>query len=261
MGTKIILGGIMKFINRLLYIFFIVAIIASCSKDDSGVEVNADSSSTGKGGSMARFTVVGDYLYAVDSYDLHVFDISTANDPKALDRLYLGWNVETIFPFENMLLIGTMEGVMIYSLQQPSAPQYMSAFSHVTACDPVVAQGDYAYSTIRSETWCGNNTNALFVLDIGNPNDIKLVSEYQMEKPQGLGVMGNFLYVCDEGLKVYDIGNPQNISLVKKHDIEAFDVIPLEERLLVIGSEGFYQYEIDGADLNLISTIPVNRNK
>ena len=35
----------------------------------------ASAESTGQGGSLARFKIVKDYLYAVDSHNINIFDI------------------------------------------------------------------------------------------------------------------------------------------------------------------------------------------
>ena len=43
--------------------------------------MSGESSGTGIGGSMARFTIKGDYLYTVDSYDLKTFDIKDKVNP------------------------------------------------------------------------------------------------------------------------------------------------------------------------------------
>ena len=123
MKNKKILTSIYKFIVLIL-------IIISCegSSDvvlnvgSSGSGVNSDfstngESGTGIGGSMARFTIVGDYLYTVDSWDLNTFDISDQINPEFKSKVGLGWGVETIFPYDNRLFIGAQNGMHIYNLE------------------------------------------------------------------------------------------------------------------------------------------------
>ena len=71
----------------------------------TGAQPNAGAA--GKGGSMARFTISGNHLYTVSLSDLQVFDISTASDPRKGQKVSLGWGVETIFPYNDKLFIGT----------------------------------------------------------------------------------------------------------------------------------------------------------
>ena len=64
----------------------------------------------GIGGSMARFTLNDQFLYTVGESDLQLFDISTAATPQATLKIQLDWGVETIFPYEDKLFIGTTTG-------------------------------------------------------------------------------------------------------------------------------------------------------
>ncbi len=45
-----------------------------------------------------------------------------------------------------------MTGVSIYDNTNPSSPSLLSTLAHFTGCDPVVAQGNYAYYTIHAGT-------------------------------------------------------------------------------------------------------------
>ncbi len=253
----------MKNTNILLIVFLIVFVGGSCTKSDSvSPGIGADSSDVGVGGSTACFTIVGDHLYTVGRNEMHIFDISDENKIERKGQKYLSWNVETIFPFNDLLLVGTMQGVQIYSIDAaPSNPELLGKFRHVTACDPVVAEGNYAYATIREDSWCGGGRNALFILDISNPVDIVKLKEIGLDSPKGLGVRDNFLYVCDSGLKVYNVENHQDPLYVRKYDIDCHDVIPVDDVLFVIGKNGFYQYRIEGDNLELLSTILVEKNK
>jgi hypothetical protein len=72
------------------------------------------STSPGIGGSTARFTIAGNALYIVDQSNLHVYDISTASNPSKVSDKNIGWSIETIFPYQNHLFIGSSSGVYIY---------------------------------------------------------------------------------------------------------------------------------------------------
>ena len=55
--------------------------------NDSAAETNAPTSTTGQGGSFARFRIVADYLYAVEPWSINVFDISDLDNPKVLEEV------------------------------------------------------------------------------------------------------------------------------------------------------------------------------
>lgn len=217
----------------------------------------------GVGGSMARFTVLNDYLYVVGTATLESFNVSNAGNPSHTSTTNLGWNVETIFPYNNMLFIGTMSGMHIMSTIVPSNPSEIGSYSHITSCDPVAVQGDYAYVTLRDGTPCQSFTNQLEVVNISNPSAPTQVAVYPMTNPHGLGIDEEKLFICDgpDGLKVYDATNPTTIAdnmVVHFGNIQATDVIPWNDKLLMIGANGLYQYDYtDIQNIHLLSVIPV----
>ena len=147
----------------------------------------------------------------------------------------------------------------VYSLAEPSAPNYLSSVEHMRACDPVVVQGDLAYVTLRSgNNNCAGISNELQVVNIKDIAAPSLLTTYGMHSPTGVGIDGQTLFVCDgdEGLKIYDATDPMAIDqhLLKKYpDIHAIDVIPHNGLLMAIGTDGLYQY--DYSDLNNIKQI------
>src|SRR5690554_1860273 len=124
------------------------------------------SESYGQGGSMARFTLMSGHLYAVDENSLRVFDVNVANNPKYLRDVALGWGIETIFPFQNKLFIGSTTGMHIYDAADPAEPEQMSVYQHITSCDLVVVNEEHAFVTLRSGVTCNQGVDELHVLDI-----------------------------------------------------------------------------------------------
>ncbi|TQO39481.1 hypothetical protein GQ41_4157 [Arenibacter algicola] len=220
-----------------------------------------NSAPTGQGGSLARFKIVNDYLYAVDSHNINVFNIEDLENPKDLDDVYAGFDIETIFNRGDQLFLGSMRGMYIYDISSPATPSLISEFEHGTACDPVVVDGDYAYVTLRGGNMCGATESGLFIVDISDITNPELVKTYPMEGPYGLGVKDEKLFVCDgaSGLKVYDKSNVLDlVQLNHFKDIDTFDVIPMEDNLLMIGEEVLYQYEYLENKIKLISTFKLN---
>ena len=218
----------------------------------------ADNGNVGQGGSLARFKIVDKYLYAVDSHNINVFDISDLENPADLDDVYAGFDIETIFASGEHLFLGSMRGMYIYSIASPASPEFVSEFQHGTACDPVVVDGDYAYVTLRGGNNCGATESGLFIVDISDMTNPVLAANYAMDEPYGLGVKDEKIFVCDgaSGLKVYDKTDIENLSMLNHFEnVITFDVIPLQDHLLMVGDGTLYQYEYLENDIRLINAL------
>ncbi|MEO5563356.1 MAG: hypothetical protein ABIR18_07975 [Chitinophagaceae bacterium] len=214
----------------------------------------------GVGGSMARFTIINNHLYTVSHSDLNVFDITTAADPIKGSKTNIGWNIETIYPFENKLFIGSQTGMFIYDVSNPTSPVAAGQFSHARSCDPVIADNDYAYVTLRSGTACQGFTNQLDIVKLNNPGTPVLKKSYPLTNPHGLSKDGNLLFICDgtAGLKIYEASDVLNLQLIKSFDMDAYDVIAYNKIALVVGKGGLFQYDYsNAADAKLLSKISV----
>ncbi len=229
--------------------------------DDFALAETASDSGTGEGGSLARFKIVGEYLYAVDSHNINVFGISDLANPQDLDDVFAGFDIETIFNRGNHLFLGSMRGMYIYDITNPALPTLVSEFQHGTACDPVVVDGDYAYVTLRGGNNCGATESGLYIVDISTIEAPELAITYPMDEPYGLGIRDNQLFICDgaSGLKVYDKTNINELTPLNHFkDIVTFDVIPLESHLIMVGDEVLYQYEYVEDGIRLLSQIGLN---
>lgn len=237
-----------------LLILTLLFLSVACSKD---ADINSvGGSDSGTGGSLARFTIVDNHLYTVDHQTLKVFDVSTSENPEFIKSMDVGFGIETIFPNDKLLFLGSQFGMYIYSIESPAAPEFISLYEHVFSCDPVVVEGNYAYVTLHSlESWCGRMSNELQIIDISNIYSPKLVQNYQMDNPLGLGIDNGELFICDNSLKIYDATDPLNLIFKQSFNIEAFDVIPLNGLLLVIGENGLYQYSYSGSEITFLSKI------
>jgi len=250
-----------KYLNQ-FYILLIFSILSCDTSSDNLSRSSENSSGTGIGGSMARFTIVGDHLYTVDSYNLNTFDISDQKNPDFKSEINLGWGIETIFPYENRLFIGAQSGMHIYDLKDKDKPSWISTYEHMTSCDPVVVQDNYAFVTLRGGNECMGLNNQLDIIDISKIDQPTLFKTYEMIQPHGLGVDNNCLFITEGefGLKMFDISNLNNLKLIEHFkDISSIDVIPFMNVLMVIGEDGFHQYSYDceEAKIEYISTIPI----
>jgi len=152
--------------------------------------------------------------------------------------------------------------MFVYNISNPDQPQAAGRFSHVQSCDPVIADDNYAYVTLRSGTTCNTTINQLEVLRLasGSSADPQLVKTYPMANPHGLSKDNDVLFICDgiAGLKVYNAADVQNLVLLKTINVNAYDVIASGNHALLIGQDGLYQYDYtDRHNIRLLSRIEV----
>lgn len=234
----------------------------------AGNKTSGLSSGSGTGGSMARFMLNGDMLYLISHPRmLKSVDTDNTGTMSVVDSIQVPRNMETLYRVNEKLFVGTTTGMLIYDISNASEPQQISSYDHVTACDPVVVDGNYAYITLRSGTRCANSQNLLEVVDISSISNPYLVKSYPLFNPHGLGVDGNLLFICDgaAGLKIYDKSDPMAIitsQVAHYPDFDTFDVIPLNGILMLIGEEGLYQYDYSNpGNIRQISHITITGKK
>jgi len=216
------------------------------------------------GGSMARFTVDNHYLYTIDQAEIKVFNVENAK-PVLKNDIPVQWGIETLFPMDGSLFIGSNNGMLIYDISNPETPVYRSTFSHATACDPVIVSNQVAYVTLRDGNNCNGFTNQLDVLDVSDLDNPSLIRSYPMDNPHGLSVVDNTLYLCEGkfGLKIFDIANNNKIDqnlLDRIAGINAYDVIALPpgDHVMVVGENGLFQYNAsDRSNLVELSMIKI----
>jgi hypothetical protein len=256
------------------YTYRDTAFTYSCVSNTEGIMFNDASlasaynkaqTSSGKGGSMARFSIVRDYLYTVNTWQLRTFDISDASNPVFKTDQVIGGGIETIFPYKDYLFIGSQNAMYIYDLTNPVKPAKRSAVTHFRACDPVVVEGNKAYVTVRSGVSCGGVLNQLLVFDITNVDSPVKLATYEMKHPFGVGIDHGNLFICEggHGLRFLNAADASKITTTKLVEgVETYDVIPFENqhRLLVSAKDGIYQYDYQNmSNPQLLSKINVKR--
>lgn len=218
----------------------------------------------GIGGSYARFQINNNALYGLESYQLNVFDISDPEHTVFDKNIYMtdwlgGGAFETLFKQREFLFVGSTNGMYVINASDEFNPYFVSSFSHATACDPVVVDGNTAYITVRGGNSCGAIEDQVNVIDISDIEHPSLASTYLLNQPYGLGVRNNILYVCtgSGGLKVFDASNPAALVLKNTYTDDVTDVIPLSSHLIAVGSNKIIQYNY-GADFTLEPISVVN---
>lgn len=243
---------------KIFFLFLILSITHfSCSKvDESSLSPN------GKSGSITKFTVLGSYMYCLNSSNLDVYNISTPEDPVKINSIKIAPVTETIFSYYGRLYIGAPDGVYIVDISIPDKPVLKGSETHFVGCDPVVVKDNIAYSTIRTGRECnrGTTVNLLLVMDVTNPENPRTLNSIPMTFPSGLGYDQNTLFVCDgeAGIQVFDITNLKDPKLLKTvSGIDAYDLIT-DNGILIVSSPksySFYDYS-DLKNIVLKYTIP-----
>lgn len=232
--------------KKYYYLLLALLIGVSCTKD--GAKSSNPAQDGGKGGSLARFAIAGNYLYVVNVNALKVFDITNPATPVSKGITYLNWDIETIFSYDQKLFIGSASALYIFDLKDPAKPTMDSRVQHFRSCDPVVTQGTTAYVTLRGGNRCVGDINALMVYDVKDTKNPVLKTQLPLSGPYGLGVQDSALYVCDgsKGLAVFNIKDPLQPKLLEYIEDGAtyFDVIPYQGVLIAYVNKGVRFFDI-----------------
>lgn len=213
-------------------------------------------------GTINRIAHADDHVYIIS--DSYMTILSDRGELEFVDNIEAGEEMETIYPQDNALYVGTRSSMIVFDITTPTQPRQRSRYNHRTSCDPVLPNGDIAYLTLRSgNTGCTGDINALVVLDISNDNFTSEIQTVEMQNPFGMTIIDETLYVGEGlfGLKTFDISATNNrVSLISSDDsIVAFDIIPHPTRtdiVLIANENGFGQYQInENQDMTLLSLI------
>ena len=228
------------------------ALFSGCSEFEDFVSSDGGTSTQG---SMARFTIKGDYLYIVDIDRLMAFDIADSTNVKLRSIQDAGWGIETIFAKDSLLFLGSTDGLFVFGLNKPSKPSFISNYRHITSFDPVVVRGKYAFVTLRSD-W--PSVNELQVIDITNIKNPVQVATYSMTAPRGLSITDSLLFVCDgSDLVVMKATDPLSMTVKQRFQMEGipYDVIARNGLLTLSFSDGLAQYTYTGDTIQWLSTL------
>ncbi|MCT4581945.1 MAG: hypothetical protein N4A35_11040 [Flavobacteriales bacterium] len=217
-------------------------------------------------GTLNRIAVEYNHIYVLGGNTLHVLSNGGAaiihqNDIKLDDGM------ETIYADNNRLYIGSEDAMLTYNVNNPSRPSKVSEFSHTTACDPVLPNGNVAYMTLRSVDNAGCNVadeNSLTVVDMSNEHEPESIQTIEMESPYGMTMLGWYLVVGEgtNGLAIFDASNPSDlVEVARVTGIEAYDVMRHPSNpyiLMTTSSAGLEQFEIDYNTFQLTPLSVVN---
>ena len=229
--------------------------------DQSSDTVSSEAvSPDGKGGSMATFILKGNYLYSVDHSKINVFSVLDQENPVKVNDIEAGFNIETLFSMDDYLFLGSRNGMFIYDISEnPETPKYIADALHFTACDPVVANQQYAFVTLHTNQVCNQNisVNKLMIYDISTISNLILKAERDLQEPKGLALYGKYLLICDKNdILIFDAENPQQLSLVKTiANVPAIDIIIDNNRVFAFTKTTLHQFMLDSDNIENIQEI------
>jgi hypothetical protein len=207
-------------------------------------------------GTINRIAVYYDHIYVIGIDKLHVFQTSAAQISKT-STITIDEGSETLYTERNRLFIGSESMVRVYNLKNRSNPTMESKVEHATSCDPVLAEGDVAYSTLRSTAneGCAGTDNVLLVLEVKPSKKARLLETIDMRSPYGMTIFDNLLLVGEglNGLTIFNITEKERPEELKKlNNIVAYDVMlhpTIDNVIIVTDNLGLKEYAINWDDL------------
>jgi hypothetical protein len=172
----------------------------------------------GGAGSLSQMMVHGSSLYilraagGVANGFLLSFDISEPRSPRLAHVLDLDNGPEALQRHDNLLLVAGRDALSTVSIADAGAPRLLGEYRQNCPVnyDPVVVQGSMAYRTIIVDQWGSMCSSRLEVIDLSQPHQPVVRSTTNIDRPRGLAVLGERLFVANEnrGVEVFDITDP-----------------------------------------------------
>lgn len=234
--------------KSILVMSLLLTVIACVTESDSD---------SGIGGSTARFVIQHDHLITIENEYMQVFSLANPHEPELVQQFTVSWGtvLETIYPYEsNRVLIGSNNGAFIMDHTTPGDLKTIMVANHTTSCDPVIADGDYMYVTLRNGRECGalrdaDGVNQLLVYDIsalGNidpdssvPSQAELLTTIELDQPWGLGINDDSLFVCVEnGVVEFDISTPSSPQQIGDYSAPCNDLIASTDPMILTSDDG-----------------------
>lgn len=232
---------------------FLIISAMACNVESLG---DSETESGTLSGSYATMLTIGSHLYLINDSQITTYDINDPKDPIIITTQDVGFDIQSLYYYEGLLLIGSSNEMHIFELDSQGIPQRKSATNYnlnlTDFCffEPIVVKNDYAYVTIATRVIdiCSSaQFNELRVYDISNPNTPILIKTVNLFGPRGLAIGDGGLYVCDDtaGLKIFSIEDPKAPLLIQTIDgMQAYDCILKGDLLIVVCPDQLRQYKV-----------------
>ena len=114
-------------------------------------------------------------MYALNEWELILFEIDENKRPLRFGKTPTNSSAETLFRLNELLFVGTTTGMFVYGIKDTRNPVFFSRIDHFRSCDPVVADQDFAYVTLRGGTNCFTDRNELQIISLEDPKNLEVV--------------------------------------------------------------------------------------
>lgn len=251
-----------------LILVTIILLLTSCAEDSSSSSDGSSNSggSTGQSGSLATFTIAKNNLYVMDTSSVIAFSLEEPTNPQQFDKHEITFqDGETIFNHQNeYVFVGKQTGVDIIELNDIGEMTFLAEHSHITACDPVIAQGNRSFVTTRDGNNCGMGENLLEVLDITDMSNPVVIYSTEMTAPNGLAVSGDDLFVCDivDGLQRFKIVDTEEEFYLESAYISNIfacnDIILNGDHMILNHDDGITQIQWQDDEFTVLSQLVID---
>lgn len=246
----------------------IVLLLTACAEDSSSSsDSSSGSGSTGQAGSLATFTIAKNNLYVMDTSSVIAFSLTDPTDPQQFDSHDITFqDGETIFNHQDQyVFVGKQTGVDILELSDIGEMTFLAEHSHITACDPVIAQGNRSFLTTRGGNNCGTAESLLEVLDITDMSNPVVIYSTEMTAPNGLAVSGDDLFVCDvvDGLQRFKIFDTEEEFYLEKGYVSNIfacnDIILNGDHMILNHDDGITQIQWQDDEFTVLSELVIEQ--
>ncbi len=169
----------------------------------------------GGAGSLSQMMVHDSLLFVLTADEgeetgwLSTFDISDPRQPQPMHMIGLDNGPEAVQAHEELLLVAGRDALLVASVAVDDGPRLLGERRQRCPVnfDPVVMEGSTAYRTVIIEDRRTRCTSRLEVIDLKKPHEPQLKTTERIQRPRGLAVLGDRLFVADEpeGVRMYDI--------------------------------------------------------
>ena len=169
----------------------------------------------GGAGSLSQMMVHDSMLFVLSAdHDeetgwLSTFDISDPREPTPMHLIGLDNGPEALQAHEELLLVAGRDALLVASVADREGPRLLGERRQRCPVnfDPVVMEGSTAYRTVIIDNPRTRCRSRLEVIDLKKPYAPRLRTTESINRPRGLAVLGDRLFVADErtGVRLFDI--------------------------------------------------------
>lgn len=190
----------------------------SLAPQDAMADAEMPQGGAGGAGSLSQMMVADNTLFVLSATHsnrngwLTSFDLTNPRRPRVHRIVALDNGPEALQRHDNLLLVAGRDAVITASIDGPGSPTLLGEFRQHCPVnyDPVVVQGSIAYRTIIIDQPRSTCSSRLEIIDLSQPHRPLLRDTRSLQRPRGLAILGQALFVADEaaGIHVFELSDP-----------------------------------------------------